>query len=154
MFGENAFTSYLPMANELILIVDEYDASLSVINHDGSRVEIIFVMKPRVFWHLITGRCRVHGYCKQNNRCYVYLLTQLPLDQMAAILQTKFSNAFSWLKSFVSWFESHWSLFLRVPWLTLVQAMAWRGTGNMPLKQSWSSLLLNSLRLRDAYMRR
>ena len=37
-----------------------------------------------------------------------------PLDKMAAILQTIFSVAFSWMKSFVFWLKFHWSLFLRV----------------------------------------
>ena len=41
-------------------------------------------------------------------------LPHLPLDKMAAISQTTFSKAFSWMKSFVFWFECHWSLFLRV----------------------------------------
>ena len=31
-------------------------------------------------------------------------LTHLPLDKMASILQTIFSNAFSWMKNFVFWF--------------------------------------------------
>ena len=38
-------------------------------------------------------------------------LTHLPLDKMAAISQTTFSNAFSWMKSFVFWLKFHWSLF-------------------------------------------
>ena len=41
-------------------------------------------------------------------------LTHLSLDQMAAISQTIFSDAFSWMKSFVFRFKFHWSLFLRV----------------------------------------
>ena len=47
-------------------------------------------------------------------------LSHLPLDKMAAILQTTSSNAFSWKKSYVFWFEFHWSLFLRVQ-LTMCQ---------------------------------
>ena len=39
-------------------------------------------------------------------------LTHLLLDKKAAILQMIFSNASSWMKNFVFWFESHWSLFL------------------------------------------
>ena len=39
---------------------------------------------------------------------------------MAAISQSIFSNAFSWMKSFVFWFNFHWSLFLRVQ-LTISQ---------------------------------
>ena len=41
-------------------------------------------------------------------------LTHLSLDKMAAISQTIRSNAFSWMKTFVFWFEFHWSLFPRV----------------------------------------
>ena len=37
-----------------------------------------------------------------------------------SFLQTTFSNAFSWMKSFVFWFEFHWSLFLKVQ-LTISQ---------------------------------
>ena len=33
---------------------------------------------------------------------------------MSAISQTTFSNAFSWMKSFVFWLKFYWSLFLRV----------------------------------------
>ena len=40
--------------------------------------------------------------------------THVPLDKMAAMSQTIFSDAFSWMKSFVFWLKFHWSLFLRV----------------------------------------
>ena len=40
------------------------------------------------------------------------LLTRLPLDKMAAVSQRIFSDAFSSMKSFVSWLKFHWSLFL------------------------------------------
>ena len=46
--------------------------------------------------------------------CITSLLTHLPLDKMAAISQTIFSDAFSWMKSFVFWLKFHWSVFLRV----------------------------------------
>ena len=41
-------------------------------------------------------------------------LTHLPLDKMAAILQTVFSDVFSWMKSFFFFLKFHWSLILRV----------------------------------------
>ena len=41
-------------------------------------------------------------------------LTHLPLDIMAAFSQTIFSDAFSWMKSFVFWLKFPWCLFLRV----------------------------------------
>ena len=48
------------------------------------------------------------------------VLTHDPLDKMAAILQTIFSDAFWWMKNFVFWLNFHWSLFLRVQ-LTITQ---------------------------------
>ena len=52
-------------------------------------------------------------------------LTHFPLDKTAAISQAIFSNAFSWMKSFVSWLKFHWNLFLKV-WLTISQhCMRW-----------------------------
>ena len=42
--------------------------------------------------------------------------------KMAAILQTTFSNAFSWLKIYKFWLLFHWTLFLRVQWLGTDQA--------------------------------
>ena len=41
-------------------------------------------------------------------------LTHLPLDKMADISQTIFSDALSWMEFFVFWLKFHWSLFLRV----------------------------------------
>ena len=38
------------------------------------------------------------------------MVTHLSPETMAAILQTTFSKAFRWMKSFVIWFEFHWSL--------------------------------------------
>ena len=43
-----------------------------------------------------------------------------PLDKVAAISQQIFSDAFSWMKSFVFWLKFHWSLFLMVQ-LTITQ---------------------------------
>ena len=65
-------------------------------------------------------------------------LTHLPLDKMAAISQMIFSDAFSWMKSFVFWLKFHRSVFLRVQ-LTLSQhwfkIMAWRQIGTKPLSK-------------------
>ena len=47
-------------------------------------------------------------------------LTHLLQDKMAAISQTIFSDAFSWMKRFVFWLQILWSLFLRVQ-LTITQ---------------------------------
>ena len=43
-----------------------------------------------------------------------------PQGQNGPIFQTTFSNAFSWMKSFVFWFSFHWRLFQRVH-LTIIQ---------------------------------
>ena len=40
-------------------------------------------------------------------------LTHQPLDKMATISQTTFSNTFSWMKKFEFWLKFHWRLFLR-----------------------------------------
>ena len=41
-------------------------------------------------------------------------LNTSPLENMAAIVQTIFSDTFLWMKSFAFWLKFHWSLFLRV----------------------------------------
>ena len=53
-----------------------------------------------------------------------WYLTHLPWDKMATISQTTFSNAFSWMKSFVFQVNFHWNLFLRVQ-LTISQHWFW-----------------------------
>ena len=42
------------------------------------------------------------------------MLTHCGRDKMAAIFQTTFSIAFSWMKKFEFWLRFHWSLFPRV----------------------------------------
>ena len=42
------------------------------------------------------------------------ILTHWGRDEIDAISQTRFSNAFSWMKMFQLWLKFHWSLFLRV----------------------------------------
>ena len=49
-------------------------------------------------------------------KLWAILLTHHSLDKMAAISQRIYSNAFSWMKSFVFWFKCHWNLFLRANW--------------------------------------
>ena len=51
---------------------------------------------------------------------FVLIWTHLPLDKMATILRTIFSDAFSWMNFFVFWLKFHWCLFLRVQ-LTISQ---------------------------------
>ena len=59
---------------------------------------------PRKGWNAITHPCLNFNTD----------LTHLPLDKMAAISQTIYSDAFSRMKSFIFWLKFHWSLFLRV----------------------------------------
>ena len=80
-------------------------------------------------------------------RIYVSLtvaaLTHWGRNKMAAIFQTTFSNAFSWMKMFR--FRLLWRLFQRVQltiFPSLVQVMAWRRPGDKPLsEQTMVSLL-------------
>ena len=55
---------------------------------------------------------------------------------MTAIMQTRFSDTFSWIKSFVFWLKFHWSLFLKGPMESkpsLVEIMTWCRIGDKPL---------------------
>ena len=47
-----------------------------------------------------------------HDACYT-IFTHLPLNKMAAISQTMFSNAFSLMKKTYFWLKFHWSLFWR-----------------------------------------
>ena len=49
-----------------------------------------------------------------------WLLTHLPLDKMAAVSQTIFSDLFSSMKKKIFWLKFHWGLFLRSQ-LTIIQ---------------------------------
>ena len=75
----------------------------------------------------------------------VLSLTHLSLNKMVS--QTAFWNAFSWLKSFVIWFEFHWSLLLKVQ-LTISQHWFrnWLGAKQATshyLNQCWPSSLMH-----------
>ena len=86
----------------------------------------------------------------------VMFLTHCGRDKMAAIFQTTFSNAFSWMKMFEFRLRFHWSLFPMV-WLTIFQHWFrwWLGAGEATshyLNQWWlvywriyASLGLNEL---------
>ena len=80
------------------------------------------------------------------------LLTHLPLEKMAAVSQTIFSDAFSCMKSFAFWFKFHWRSFLRDNNPALVQIMAWRGIGELSLDTGenscyWKPSVLNPLEI-------
>ena len=83
-------------------------------------------------------------------------LTHWGRDKMAAIFQTTYSKAFSWMKMYKFWLKFHWSLFLRVQ-LTIIQHRfrKWLGADQATshyLNQGWkiywriyASLGLNEL---------
>ena len=76
------------------------------------------------------------------------ILTHWGRDKMAAIFQTTFSNAFSWMKMFKFRLRFHWSLFPRVPINNipaLVQIMAWRRPGDKPLSEPMMVNLLTHI---------
>ena len=64
-------------------------------------------------------------------------LTHWGQHKMAAIFQTTFSNAFSWMKMYELWLRFHW--FFSRGWINnipaLVQIMAWRRLGDKPLSE-------------------
>ena len=97
------------------------------------------------------------GWCNGLfSQCYNTELTHWGRDKMAAIFQTTFSNAFSWMKMYEFRLRFHWSLFLRFQ-LTISQHWfrSWLGAVQATshyLKQWWlfcrricASLGLNQL---------
>ena len=70
-------------------------------------------------------------------------------DKMAAISQTKLSNAFSWMKMLEFRLKFHWSLFLGVQLINnipaLVQIMAWRRSGDKPSSEPMAVSLLTQI---------
>ena len=82
------------------------------------------------------------------SRSTVYL-TYFLLDKMAAISQTIFSDAFSWIQSFIFWLIFHGSVFLCIQ-LTMTQQWftQWHGAvGDKPLSEPMLTRFI------DAYMR-
>ena len=63
--------------------------------------------------------CQMNGYCLDAVGKRL-MLTHWGRDKMAAVSQTTFSNAFSWLKILEFRLRFHWSLFLRVQ-LTIIR---------------------------------
>ena len=76
----------------------------------------------RWVYSLWSGNClfidkplpKLMATCYESDHTNTFQLTHLPMDIMAAISQTIFSDAFLWMKSFVIWLKFHWSLFVRV----------------------------------------
>ena len=83
---------------------------------------IFFIMRPRLKWHLRYMRWHVWAiygssiwYMHYDVVCLLgCALTHRDRDKIAAIFQTTFPNAFSWMKLCEFWLRFHWSLFLRV----------------------------------------
>ena len=76
--------------------------------------------KEQYFSRADMWRLRQHLVREGRLRKFCLFINSSPQDKMAAILQTIFWDAFSWMKSFVFWLKFHWSLFLRVQ-LTIIQ---------------------------------
>ena len=76
----------------------------------------------------IQTRALIQG--KTVNKIICMVLTHWGRDKMAAIFQTTFPNAFSWMKMFKFRLRFHWSLFPRVQ-LTVFQHWfrKWLGAG-------------------------
>ena len=68
----------------------------------------------------ITVMTSTHWSLEQITTWACFNLTHWGRDKMAAVSQTMFSNAFSWMKIYEFWLIFHWSLFLRVQ-LTIFQ---------------------------------
>ena len=79
--------------------------------------------------------------------CPNYILTRWGQDKMAAIFQTTFSNAFSWMKIYQYRLKFHWRLSLgpinNIP--ALVQIMAWRRAGDKSLSEPMMVSLLTHI---------
>ena len=95
-----------------------------------------------VDWLLLKSETRAIGQC----------LTHWGRGKMAAIFQTAFSNAFSWMKMFEFRLKFHWSLFLRVQ-LTIFQHWfrLWLGAECSDDKPLLSEPMMTQFT--DAYMR-
>ena len=62
--------------------------------------DVIVMLTRAAFHNPRSFKIRVYSF-HVNLKSGLHLLSHLPLDKMAAISQTTFSNAFSWMKSFV-----------------------------------------------------
>ena len=65
----------------------------------------------------------------------IIMLTHWHRNKMDAILQTAFSNAFSWKKMLEFQIKLHWDMFLMAKKLSLVQIMDWQRPGNKSLPE-------------------
>ena len=77
--------------------------------------------RPHQLW-LAGLSARLHTGNKLLGTYHSWMLTCLTWDKMTATWQTIFSDALSWMKSFVFWF--HWSLFSKCP-IDSYPALVW-----------------------------
>ena len=61
---------------------------------------------------------RLFNHCHRCETIQSHGLTHWGRDKMAAIFQTAFSNAFSWMKIYKFWLRFHWNFFPRVQIIT------------------------------------
>ena len=89
-------------------------------------------------------------FCTKTSEC-----THSPLDKMAAISQSVFSNAFSWMKRFFYFDSNFTEVFPKGPidnTSALVQVMVWRRTGCKPLPELiWCQCLTFAWRHRSSH---
>ena len=130
-------------------------------SHQQQHSYRVTVELPWANWHFYTIASRfnaVHSktILRSVQTWLSYNLTHWGRDKMAAIFQTKFSNAYSWIKMLTFLLRFHWSLFPRVQ-LTIFKHWFrwWLGAGQATshfLNQWWlvywrmyASLGLNEL---------
>ena len=108
-------------------------------------------------WSISTYRFSFNTLWYQKcDNLHLEILNHLPLDKLAAISQTTFSNAFSWMKIFEFQIKFHWNTFLGVwsiicqywfrYWLAAVQATSHY------LNQCWSSSLTHICGTRERWV--
>ena len=69
----------------------------------------------RLIWNQTRSRKWQPSLTVESNCAWwTHTVNSSPLDKMAAISQTIFSDAYSWMKHFVFWLKFHRSLFVRI----------------------------------------
>ena len=72
-------------------------------------------------------------FCENGRFCY-WVLKHWDQDKMTTVFQTRFSNAFSWMKMYEFWLKFPEGPINNIP--ALVEIMAWCPTGNKPLSEA------------------
>ena len=155
----HCYTLYQIALNIIPTFTKENTSFRQIYQHNWSRFKGFCVVITKYFflweslwkrWHVwrITLGSTNYGrdLCEESGSSYEQTgLTLYGLDKMASIMQTKYSNVFSWMKMCIFWPKFHWNSFLRAQltasqhWLRL-----WLGAQkatNHYLNQWRSSLL-------------